>query len=136
MKRTRFFLMSFCALCVLALSASYLEPGRAQGTIIKGQPKGQIKTENKANVPHSIETVVCPEWLTVKFDQSQTPDGWKSYSSYATRATEAVVGKGAPGRQILQCVYGAAVLEREVPANSCKATAVTDGTKRSFQCSW
>lgn len=136
MKSTKVFLLSVSFLCLLALSALSMKGARAQGTIIKAQPKGKIKAENKAKWPPMLEIVRCPEWLKVDFDESQTFVGWKTFTSYTTRATEARIAKGPPGKQTLQCIYGGAPLEREVPANKCKVAAVTDGTIRSFECSW
>lgn len=90
---------------------------------------------NPPKLPPGIEIIRCPEWLTVNFDKSKTPAGWSSYLSYTTRATESVVVEGESGKQLLRCVYGAAVLEREVPANKCKVYVEKDGRWKSFQCS-
>ncbi len=136
MKSTKVFVISVSFLCLLALSALSLQRTWAQGTKTNAQPTGKIKAENKAKLPPTMEIVRCPEWLKVNFDESQTFVGWKTFMSYTTRATEARIAKGPPGKETLQCIYGGAPLEREVPANTCKVAPVTDGTIRSFECSW
>jgi hypothetical protein len=118
-------------LCVFLVAAA----SRATAQIPKSKQTHLPSSENNPNKPPpGIEIIRCPEWLTVNFDKTKTPAGWISYGSYTTRATEAVVVKGKAGKQLLQCVYGAAVLEREVPANKCKVYVESDGRWKSFQC--
>ena len=120
-------------LCVLFLSAAF---NRAGAQIPKSKPTHPPSSEdNPAKLPPGIDIIRCPEWLTVNFDQSKTPTGWFSYKSFTTRATEAVVGKGKPGKELLECVYGAAVLLREVTAGKCKVYVEKDAHWKSFECS-
>ena len=120
-------------LCVFFLAVA----NRAAAQTTTPKPTHLPSSENiPAKLPPGIDIIRCPEWLTVNFDQSKTPTGWFSYKSFTTRATEAVVSKGKkPGKELLECVYGVAVLLREVTAGKCKVYDEKDAHWKSFECS-
>jgi hypothetical protein len=118
-------------LCVFLCAAA--NPALAQ--IPKAKETHPPSSENIPDkLPPGIDLIRCPEWLTLSFDTSKTPEGWFAYQTYKTRATKSVVGQGKPGKEVLLCYYGEARLEREVPANKCKVYVEKDARWKSFQC--
>ena len=112
--------------CVLAISLAY--QAASQTKPAPPHTPGSEKPKNK--IPPGFEVIHCPEWMKVSFDQSKTPAGWTSYSFYENRVNDATVSKVKNGKQVLSCVYGGTIFEREVPANTCKPLA----NKSGFEC--
>jgi len=118
-------------LCILFSAAV----NRADAQIPKSKESHLPSSEKIPNkLPPGIEIIRCPEWLTVSFDTSKTPDGWFAYQTYTTRATKSVVDQGKPGKEVLLCYYGEVRLEREVPAKKCKVYVEKDARWKSFVC--